>query len=341
MSTVVVTGGAGFIGSHCCVSLIEAGYSIVVLDNYSNASAKSIEVVESLTGKKVELIECDMRNAEALNAFFDSRKGKLHSVLHMAALKSVGESNSKPLDYYENNVVGTINLCRAMARADCKRIVFSSSATVYGNPEKVPLDEDSSLGCLNPYGRTKLVVEDILRDLAKSDPSWSVINLRYFNPAGAHPSGRMGEDPNGIPNNLMPYVSKVAVGKLEKLTVFGNDYKTHDGTGVRDYIHVCDLARGHVAAITKLPDIQGEEVVNLGTGRGYSVLDIVKAYGKACGKDIPYAFGPRREGDAAECFAETSKAMRLLGWKAELGLDDMCADAWRWQSTHPDGFKEG
>jgi len=338
--TVVVTGGAGFIASHCNVALLEAGFHVIALDNLSNSSIKSLERVEEITGKKPEYYNIDMRNAEALKAWFAERKGKIHSVLHCAALKAVGESGQIPIEYYENNITGTLNLLKAMIEGGCKRIVFSSSATVYGNPEKVPLDESSPISATNPYGRTKLFVEEILRDVCKSDKEWKVINLRYFNPVGAHSSGKIGEDPAGIPNNLMPYVSKVAVGSLPKLTVFGEDYKTHDGTGVRDYIHVVDLAEGHLAAITKLPEIEGQIVVNLGTGVGYSVLDIVKAMRKATGKEIPYVIGPRREGDADICYAGTEKAKEVLGWTAKKNLDDMCADTWRWQSQNPNGYRD-
>eukprot|EP00281_Chroomonas_sp_CCMP1168_P025186 CAMPEP_0206232588 /NCGR_PEP_ID=MMETSP0047_2-20121206/11497_1 /ASSEMBLY_ACC=CAM_ASM_000192 /TAXON_ID=195065 /ORGANISM="Chroomonas mesostigmatica_cf, Strain CCMP1168" /LENGTH=415 /DNA_ID=CAMNT_0053656337 /DNA_START=20 /DNA_END=1267 /DNA_ORIENTATION=+ len=337
---VIVTGGAGYIGTHCTVALHEAGYEVIILDNFSNSCPKSLERVSEITGKKIEhCYDVDIRDKPALDKVFAAHKGKIACVIHCAGLKAVGESVREPIAYYENNFVGTVNLLKSMAQHNCKRIVFSSSATVYGNPHTVPITEDFPLSCTNPYGRTKLFIEEMLRDVAKADPDWKIINLRYFNPVGAHDSGKIGEDPAGIPNNLMPYVAKVAVGKLPRLTVFGGDYDTPDGTGVRDYLHVMDLAFGHVAAVNKIEEIDGETVYNLGTGHGLSVLDMVKAMNKATGKEIPYIVGPRRAGDIATCYADATKAKTELKWEAKLNVDNMCADTWTWQSGNPNGYR--
>lgn len=337
MAKILITGGAGYIGSHTALELLNAGYEVVVYDNLSNSSSESLKRVEQLTGKTITFYEGDVRNAASLKEMFD--KEGIDAVIHCAALKAVGESVRKPLEYYQNNITGTLTLMDVMRSVGVKNIVFSSSATVYGSPEVMPITEDCPKGqCTNPYGWTKSMMEQIMTDLQKADPKWNVILLRYFNPVGAHESGRIGEDPKGIPNNLMPYISQVAVGKLEKLGVFGNDYDTPDGTGVRDYIHVVDLAIGHVKAIDYILTNPGLDVINLGTGVGYSVLDMVKAFSKACGKDIPYEIKPRRLGDVAMCYADPAKAARVLGWKAERGLDEMCADSWRWQSQNPNGY---
>eukprot|EP00283_Hemiselmis_rufescens_P005988 CAMPEP_0173429274 /NCGR_PEP_ID=MMETSP1357-20121228/8027_1 /TAXON_ID=77926 /ORGANISM="Hemiselmis rufescens, Strain PCC563" /LENGTH=398 /DNA_ID=CAMNT_0014393431 /DNA_START=23 /DNA_END=1219 /DNA_ORIENTATION=+ len=339
--TVLVTGGAGYIGTHCTVALHEAGYDVIILDNFSNSCPKSLERTSSISGKKIEHVyDVDIRDRAALEKVFTEHKGKIDCVIHCAGLKAVGESVREPLAYYENNFVGTVNLLKVMSATNCKRIVFSSSATVYGNPHKVPITEDFPLSCTNPYGRTKLFIEEMLRDLSKADPEWKIINLRYFNPVGAHVSGKIGEDPAGIPNNLMPYVAKVAVGNLPRLTVFGDDYDTPDGTGVRDYLHVMDLALGHVAAVNKIEDIEGETVYNLGTGHGLSVIDMVTAMKKATGKEIPYIVGPRRAGDIATCYADAGKAKKELGWEATRNVDDMCGDTWTWQSNNPTGYKD-
>lgn len=338
MAKILITGGAGYIGSHTALELLNDGYEVVVYDNLCNSSRESVSRVEELTGKKISFYEGDVLDKEALGAMFAAEK--IDAVIHCAALKAVGESVRKPLEYYHNNITGTLTLMDAMREADVKNIVFSSSATVYGNPEVMPITEDCPKGqCTNPYGWTKSMMEQIMTDLQKADPEWNVILLRYFNPVGAHESGRIGEDPKGIPNNLMPYISQVAVGKLEKLGVFGDDYDTPDGTGVRDYIHVVDLAIGHVKAIHYIFTNPGLDVINLGTGVGYSVLDMVKAFGKAIGRDLPYEIKPRREGDIAMCYADPTKAAKVLGWKAERGLEEMCADTWRWQSQNPDGYR--
>ena len=335
---ILVTGGAGYIGSHTCVELLNAGYDVVVVDNLYNASEKALDRVEKITGKKVVFYNADIRDKQAMNDIFD--KEKVDAVIHFAGLKAVGESVVKPIEYYENNIAGTLNLCDAMRNHGVKNIIFSSSATVYGDPAFIPITEECPKGtCTNPYGWTKWMLEQILTDLHTADPEWNVILLRYFNPIGAHKSGMIGEDPKGIPNNLMPYISQVAVGKLEKLGVFGDDYDTPDGTGVRDYIHVVDLAVGHVKAIKYIFSNPGLDIINLGTGVGYSVLDMVKAFSKACGKEIPYEIKPRREGDIAMCCADPSKAAKVLGWKAERGLEQMCEDAWRWQSQNPEGYR--
>ncbi len=337
MAKILITGGAGYIGSHTALELLKEGYEVVVYDNLSNSSKESLKRVEELTGKKLSFYEGDVLDSSALTKMFEAEK--VDAVIHCAALKAVGESVRKPLEYYHNNITGTLTLMDVMRKVNVKNIVFSSSATVYGSPEIMPITEDCQKGqCTNPYGWTKSMMEQIMTDLQKSDPAWNVILLRYFNPVGAHKSGRIGEDPKGIPNNLMPYISQVAVGKLEKLGVFGNDYDTPDGTGVRDYIHVVDLAVGHVKAIDYILTNPGLDVINLGTGVGYSVLDMVKAFEKACGKDISYEIKPRREGDIAMCYADPSKALKVLGWKAEHGLDEMCEDTWRWQSQNPNGY---
>ena len=334
--TVLVTGGAGYIGSHMCVELLQSEYEVIVLDNLSNASRKSIEAIETITQKTVRFVEGDIRDRAALDDIFESHD--VHAVLHFAGLKAVGESVEQPLKYYDNNVHGTLNLLESMGSHDVKTIVFSSSATVYGIPEQVPVSESAPTGTINPYGESKLIVENMLRDLYASDPTWRISVLRYFNPVGAHASGEIGEDPKDIPNNLMPYISQVAVGRLPHLRVFGNDYNTCDGTGVRDYIHVVDLARGHLAALNYLKEGPTYAVHNLGTGRGYSVLEAVAAFERASGQEIPYEIADRRQGDAAATFADPSKAEKELGWKAEFDLDAMCQDVWRWQSQHPMGY---
>lgn len=339
MAKILITGGAGYIGSHTAVELLKEGYEVVVYDNLSNSSEESIRRVEELTGKTVKFYEGDILDAEFLRTMFELEK--IDAVIHCAALKAVGESVRKPLEYYQNNITGTLTLLDVMREVGVKRIVFSSSAAVYGDPAVIPITEDCPKGqCTNPYGWTKSMMEQIMTDLQKSDSEWNVILLRYFNPVGAHKSGRIGEDPKGIPNNLMPYIAQVAVGKLEKLGVFGNDYNTPDGTGVRDYIHVVDLAVGHVKAIQYILTDPGLDVINLGTGTGYSVLDMVKAFSKACGKDIPYEIKARREGDIDMCYADPAKAEKVLGWKAVHTLEEMCEDSWRWQSQNPNGYNE-
>ena len=337
--TILITGGAGYIGSHTALELLNEGYDVVVYDNLCNSSRESIRRVEELTGRKIRFYEGDVQDEEALLEMFKIQK--IDAVIHCAALKAVGESVQKPLEYYQNNIAGTLTLLKVMREVGVKNIVFSSSATVYGSPAEIPITENCPKGqCTNPYGWTKSMMEQIMSDVQKADPSWNVILLRYFNPVGAHKSGRIGEDPKGIPNNLMPYISQVAVGKLEKLGVFGDDYDTPDGTGVRDYIHVVDLAIGHVKAINYIFTNPGLDVINLGTGQGYSVLDMVKAFSKACGRDIPYEIKPRRAGDIAMCYADPAKALRVLGWKAQRGLDEMCEDTWRWQSQNPNGYEK-
>ncbi|MBU0719743.1 UDP-glucose 4-epimerase GalE [bacterium] len=334
---VLVTGGAGYIGSHTCIALHEAGFDFVVFDNLCNSSKESLLRVEKIINKKIAFEEGDIRSKKDLQRVFD--KYDIDSVIHFAGLKAVGESVEKPLEYYDNNINGTIVLCQVMEENGCKKIVFSSSATVYGDPHTTPIQEDFPLSATNPYGRTKLFIEEILRDLYVSNQDWKIVLLRYFNPVGAHKSGLIGEDPNGIPNNLMPFISQTAVEKREFLSVFGNDYDTHDGTGVRDYIHVVDLAKGHVKALNAINAIEDVLTVNLGTGNGYSVLDMVKAFEKASDKEVPYKIAPRRTGDVAKCFADPSYALKVLGWKAELGIEDMCEDSWRWQSQNPNGYK--
>lgn len=335
---ILVTGGAGFIASHTNVELLNAGYEVVVIDNLINSSRKSIDRVEELTGKKITFYEEDLLNEKALDDIFD--KEKIDSVIHFAALKAVGESCEIPLRYFENNLTGTLNLLKVMEKHNVKSLVFSSSATVYGKPKTVPIKEDFPLSVSNPYGRTKLITEDMLRDIYKSDNEWNIAILRYFNPIGAHESGRIGENPNGIPNNLLPYVAKVAAGQLECVNVFGDDYDTPDGTGVRDYIHISDLAEGHIKALQKLSEHPGLVTYNLGTGVGYSVLEIIKSFEKACGKRIPYKIAPRRAGDIDMCYADPLKAKEELGWEAVRGIDKMCEDAWRWQVQNPNGYEE-
>ncbi len=334
---ILVTGGAGYIGSHTCVELLEAGYEVVILDNLYNSNKKAVDRICEITGKQVTFYEKDMLDAEALEEIFS--KESIDCVIHFAGLKAVGESVEKPLEYYKNNISGTIVLMEVMRRHDCKNFIFSSSATVYGDPAFVPITEDCPKGSpTNPYGWTKSMLEQILTDMHTADKDWNVILLRYFNPIGAHSSGLIGEDPKGIPNNLLPYVAQVAIGKLEKVGVFGNDYDTPDGTGVRDYIHVVDLAKGHVKAIDMILKNPGVKIYNLGTGTGYSVLDIIKAYSKACGHEIPYEIKGRRAGDIATCYSDPSLAKRELGWEAQFGIDEMCADSWRWQSMNPNGY---
>ena len=334
---VLVTGGAGYIGSHTCVELIETGHTPIVIDNLYNSSAKSLDRVKEITGQEVKFYEGDVRDEALLNKIFD--ENEIGAVIHFAGLKAVGESVAKPLAYYDNNLVSTMVLARVMGNRGCKKIIFSSSATVYSGDNEMPLRENSKTGnCTNPYGWTKFMCEEIIRDYVKADPAWSAVLLRYFNPVGAHPSGRIGEAPNGIPNNLMPFISQTAIGKRKQLSVFGNDYDTHDGTGVRDYIHVVDLAKGHVAAVKYVLDHKGCEVFNLGTGIGYSVLDMVKAFNEANGLDLPYKIVDRRPGDIATCYADPAKSMEVLGWKAEKNLMDMCRDSWNWQSKNPKGF---
>ena len=337
MACVLVTGGAGYIGSHTCVELLAAGHQVVVLDNYCNSKPVALDRVEEISGQRLTArYEADIRDRARLAEIFSEHT--VDAVIHFAGLKAVGESVSQPMAYYDNNVSGTLALTEVMAGAGVKRIVFSSSATVYGDPSSVPIREDFPTGPTNPYGRTKWMLEYILSDIAAADSQWHVALLRYFNPVGAHASGRIGEDPNGIPNNLMPYVTQVAIGRLPQLQVFGDDYPTHDGTGVRDYIHVVDLAQGHVRAVEKLMSGHGVLTVNLGTGQGYSVLDVVKAFEKASGRPVPYKIAPRRPGDIATCFADPARAEAELGWRARFGLEQMCDDAWRWQSLNPDGF---
>ncbi len=337
--TILVTGGAGYIGSHTCVELLNAGYDVVVYDNLCNSSEKSLERVEKITGKKVTFYKGDILDRDRLNEVMD--KEVVDSCIHFAGLKAVGESVAKPWEYYENNIAGTLTLVDVMRQHNCKNIIFSSSATVYGNPEQIPITEECPKGqCTNPYGWTKSMLEQILMDMQKADSEWNVILLRYFNPIGAHPSGMIGENPNGIPNNLMPYITQVAVGKLSELGVFGNDYDTPDGTGVRDYIHVVDLAKGHVKALEKIEENVGLEIYNLGTGVGYSVLDIVKNFEEANGIKIPYQIKPRRAGDIATCYSDATKAKNELGWVAEYGIKEMCADSWRWQKNNPNGYDD-
>lgn len=337
--SILVTGGAGYIGSHTCIELIKAGYDIVVVDNFYNSKPEALKRIAELSGKQFTFYECDIRDAEGMSKVFENEK--IDAVIHFAGLKAVGESCRKPIEYYDNNIAGTLVLCEVMKKYGCKKLVFSSSATVYGERNVSPLKETMPTGgTTNPYGTTKYMIEIILSDLFKSDNEWSISLLRYFNPIGAHESGRIGEDPNGIPNNLMPYIAQVAIGKLPCLSVFGDDYDTHDGTGVRDYIHVVDLALGHVKALARVISKSGLDIYNLGTGTGYSVLDVVKAFEKASGVTINYKIAPRRPGDIATCYSDPSKAMAELGWKAERGIEQMCADSWRWQSTNPNGYPD-
>lgn len=333
---ILVTGGAGYIGSHTVVQLIAAGHDLLILDNFSNSSPKVLERIFTISGNRPQVIEGDIRDPVLLKRIFAEHA--IDAVIHFAGLKAVGESVAQPIRYFDNNVVGSLRLFEAMADANVKTLVFSSSATVYGDPHTVPIGEDFPLQATNPYGRTKLHIEEMLRDISRADPAWRIGLLRYFNPVGAHPSGLIGEDPQGIPNNLMPYVTQVAVGRRSELGVFGNDYPTSDGTGVRDYIHVVDLARGHLAALDALVKAEALITVNLGTGRGYSVLDVVAAFERASGKPVPYQILPRRPGDVASCFADPATAFEKLGWRAEFDLDDMCRDAWRWQAGNPDGY---
>ena len=336
---ILVSGGAGYIGSHTCVELLAAGYDIVVADNYYNSCPEALARVKKIAGKDFRFVEADMTDKDAVEKIFAENED-IDCVIQFAAYKAVGESVSKPIEYYSNNLACTLNILDVMRRHNCHNIIFSSSATVYGDPASVPIREDFPVGgTTNPYGTTKVFTERNLTDCCHADPELNVALLRYFNPIGAHPSGLIGEDPNGIPNNLVPYIAKVAVGKLEKVHVFGNDYPTPDGTGVRDYIHVVDLARGHVAAIKKLEQKPGLFICNLGTGHGYSVLDVINAFSKACGKEIPYVIDPRRPGDIAECWCDPSKAKRELGWEAQYGIEEMCAHSWNWQSHNPDGYK--
>lgn len=336
---VLVTGGAGYIGSHTCVELINAGVDVVIVDNFYNCKKSSLDRIRALVDRDFKFYECDIRDKEGMDKIFKAED--IDSVIHFAGLKAVGESVHKPLEYFDNNVNGTLVLLDVMRNNGCKKIVFSSSATVYGMNNISPLTEDMEVGGVtNPYGRTKYMIECILKDLYTSDNSWSICLLRYFNPIGAHKSGTMGEDQNGIPNNLMPYITQVAIGKMEYLNVWGDDYDTHDGTGVRDYIHVVDLALGHVKAVEKVEEASGLYIYNLGTGTGYSVLDVVKAFEKASGVKVPYKIGPRREGDIATCYSDPSKAYKELGWKAERGIEEMCEDSWRWQSQNPNGYPD-
>lgn len=336
---ILVAGGAGYIGSHTCIELLEAGHEVVVVDNFDNSSPVALERVSEITGQTLQFYQADIRDAVALNTVFSGHD--IDAVINFAGLKAVGESVAKPLAYYENNVAGAITLSQVMSRYAVKTLVFSSSATVYGDPASLPIQEHFPLSATNPYGRSKLMIEDILRDLYRSDERWKIGLLRYFNPVGAHASGRIGEDPNDIPNNLMPFIAQVAVGKLAQLRVFGDDYETHDGTGVRDYIHVVDLAKGHVKALEALQRKPNGALltVNLGTGQGYSVLDMVRAFAKASGVDIPYEIVDRRPGDIAACYADPDYAKEAIGWQAELGIEAMCADTWRWQSRNPNGYK--
>ena len=334
---VLVTGGAGYIGSHTCVELLAAGHQVTVIDSLVNSSEQALARVRGITGRELEFVRADLRDVPALARVFAEQR--IDAVIHFAGLKAVGESVRVPLAYYENNLSATLRLLEAMDRAQVRRIVFSSSATVYGDPASVPIREDFPLSASNPYGRTKLFIEEILRDQQRADPRWDIVLLRYFNPVGAHPSGLIGEDPNGVPNNLLPFISQVAVGRLEFLNIWGNDYPTPDGTGIRDYIHVVDLARGHLAALERQHEC-GLRIFNLGTGRGCSVLDMIASFSRACGKRIPYRIAPRRPGDIACCYADPALAAVALGWRAVRDVDAMCADAWRWQSRNPQGYRE-
>ena len=335
--TILVTGGAGYIGSHTCVALLQAGFNVVVVDNLANSKRESLNRVQQITGKTLLFHEVDLLDQNALEQVFS--ESSIDAVIHFAGLKAVGESVNIPLQYYHNNLTGTLNLCHAMKTHDVKNLVFSSSATVYGDPETVPIKEDFPVSATNPYGRSKLMIEQILRDLTISDEKWNIVLLRYFNPVGAHRSGNIGEDPNGIPNNLFPFITQVAVGKLKALSVFGNDYSTPDGTGVRDYIHVVDLAEAHLKALNRFELNAGVDTFNVGTGRGYSVLEIVRAFESASGKKVPYKITDRRPGDIATCYADSQKAKSQLGWDAKYGIDEMCSDAWRWQRNNPNGYE--
>ena len=336
---VLVSGGAGYIGSHTCLALIEAGFDVLVADNLVNSCEEAVVRTRRLAGKEFEFVNINLCDEQATEALFNAHP-EIDAVIHFAGLKAVGESVAKPLEYYDNNITSTLVLLKTMRRHGVKQFVFSSSATVYGDPHTVPITEDFPLSATNPYGQTKLMIEQMLRDIQKADPALNVALLRYFNPIGAHPSGMIGEDPAGIPNNLVPYIAQVAVGKLKQVSVFGGDYNTHDGTGVRDYIHVMDLASGHVAALRKLAQNPGLVTYNLGTGHGYSVLDVIHAYEKACGKTLPYVIAPRRPGDIAACYADPAKATAELGWQAKYGVEEMCRDSWNWQSKNPNGYRE-
>lgn len=342
MGSILLTGACGYIASHTWLVLQEAGYEVIGIDDFRNSSRNVVDRLVSLTGKPLNFIEADVLDANALDRCFELGKtggSSISAVIHFAALKAVGESTQKPLEYFHNNIGGLISVCQAMERHGATELVFSSSATVYGQPKRLPITESADLQATNPYGQTKLIGEELLRELERCNPAWKIAYLRYFNPVGAHPSGQIGEDPRGVPNNLMPYVAQVAVGKRAHLNVFGNDYDTPDGTGVRDYIHVCDLAEGHVAALRYLDEQQQSLTVNLGTGQGYSVVDVAKAYERASGQTIPLVYAPRRAGDVAACYADPTLAQTLMGWTARRGLDDMCADSWRWQSLNPQGFE--
>ncbi|PIE59201.1 MAG: UDP-glucose 4-epimerase GalE [Desulfobulbus propionicus] len=334
---ILVTGGAGYIGTHTCVELLNLGHKITIVDNLSNSTEIAVKRVEDITGKKVAFHQVDLLDGQAVAKVFTT-ENKINAVIHFAGLKAVGESVEKPLGYYHNNLTGTLHLLQIMKRHGVKNLVFSSSATVYGEPASVPITESFPLSCTNPYGRTKLMIEEMLRDVYASDASWNIALLRYFNPVGAHESGQIGEDPNGIPNNLMPYISQVAVGRLKQLSIFGNDYQTPDGTGVRDFIHVVDLAAGHLRALEKLEQKPGLVTYNLGTGKGCSVLELVHAFSRACGKNIPYQFAPRRAGDVPQCYADPTLARNELNWKAERDIEQMCLDTWHWQVNNPNGY---
>lgn len=336
--SVLVTGGAGYIGSHTIVELLNQDKEVIIIDNFSNSNPIVLDKIKEITGKGFKFYEADTTDSEELEVVF--KENKIDSVIHFAAYKAVGESVEKPLEYYSNNIINTLTVLNLMKKYNVKNFVFSSSATVYGDPHTCPITEEFPLSTTNPYGATKLMIEDMLRDIAKADSSFNIAILRYFNPVGAHSSGLIGEEPNGIPNNLMPYITKVAVGKLKELSIFGNDYNTHDGTGVRDYIHVVDLAKGHIKALEKLSTNCGLVTYNLGTGNGYSVLDMVKAFSKASGQEIPYKIVDRRPGDVAMCYADPTKANNELGWRAEFGIDRMCEDSWRWQSNNPNGYED-
>ena len=336
MNKILVTGGAGFIGSHTCVELLDSGYDIVIVDNFSNSKPEALKRIKKITGKSFDFYQADLLDLPAVEKIFE--ENKIDAVIHFAGLKAVGESVEKPVEYYHNNITGTLMLIKAMQKYGCKKIVFSSSATVYGPVNKAPYTEDMPTSATNPYGYTKVMIEQILRDVCVSDPDWSVSLLRYFNPIGAHKSGLIGEDPNGIPNNLLPYICQVAVGKLEKLGIFGDDYDTPDGTGVRDYIHVVDLAKGHLCALKYVLENKGADAVNLGTGKGSSVYDVLHSFEKACGKKLPYAVKPRRAGDIATCYADTKKAKEVFGWTAQFGLDEMTADSWNFIKNNPNGL---
>ena len=336
MQSILVTGGCGYIGSHTVLELVNKGYDVVVVDNLSNSSYESLRRVQELTGKTVKFYQADIRDEAEMERIFSAHD--FSSVIHFAAFKAVGESCKMPLKYYENNISGTVALLKVMEKHNVKKVIFSSSATVYGSPERLPLDEDCRLSTTNPYGSTKLIMEGIMQDLYKADTAWNIVLLRYFNPVGAHESGRIGEDPKGIPNNLMPYVAQVASGKLQQISVFGDDYDTPDGTGVRDYIHLVDLALGHIAALERCTE-SGVHIYNLGTGRGYSVLEMIRAFEKACGKTLPYTIAPRRDGDIASCYACPEKAKKELGWEAKFGIEEMCDSQWKWQSKNPVGYE--